>query len=754
MSRVLRVIGTVAAIAAAIPGPHQLPAALLATAANVGAQLTARPPAARGQASGYFIGANNPLPYLMGESYTEGVEVHKRGYGGEVDDVKNPYAFIARVLSCCGPIESMGSTVIDFSTTSLTGSVGSVQEAVGYYESWLYADQQLGERPESDALGGPWGAIPEWGSDYKLSGMAAVGWSLRWSKKGKRFAGAMIPRLGKVPQGVKVYDPRLDDTVPGGSGSCRLGDEATYVYQRNPANQAGTYAHGRYVNGVKVFGVDLGGAAIDLASWIAWANVCDANGWTVNGTIYEPGDKWNNLKRICESGAAQPVLSGGILTFDYQAPRTSLYTVTRDDLADGMVSAQIGRGWKERHNTLVPRYRSPAHQWSYQQAGAVNIAAAVTADGEIKSDERQWDLVTDVDQVTELAIYDLWQRREAGPVRLSLKPHMRDFDPGDCLTLAAELGVHPDGALKAIVRSRSVDPASAVVTIEFEGETDGKHTAALGATGTAPGTVDLPTGEDIDDVIGGGGTVIVAADEAEMLALEVPIGTQVYRSDTGETWFYNGGTSGTIADWTLLAATAAADAADVTFTPAGTIAATDVQAAIEELDDETQTALADKLEADDVGWETVEAWDFAIDGAVASVIATGLDAYDEIRVFARGVTKSDNTTLVLHVSTDGGSTFYTTSGDYKTVDSAGNEGDVSQPRLHNTNATAARTGWAVIAYNNRLPTLPIIASNGDASPRLFTADTSNPIDALRVVPGSLTGTLTNGRITIEGRLAV
>lgn len=501
--KIFKAIGAVAAVAAVIPGPWSPFVAPIAMAAKIGATLTAKKPGAVGQVQGVLVGANNPLPYLMGEAYTEGVEIYRIGFGGKVGKVQNPYAFIPRVLSCCGPIESMGATLVDHEAITLTGSVGSVQAVAsgGYYEDFLFVDQQLGARPESDALAAPagWGTPTGWGSGYKLSGMAAIAWSLLWDKDGQVFGGGQVPPLGKVVQGVKVYDPRLDSTFPGGSGSQRIDDESTWAYSANPALHAATYGYGRKVNSVAVFGCRLFDAdALDLAQVVAWANTCDANGWTVNGTIYEPDDKWNNLKRICEAGGGQPVLRGGVLSFDFQAPRTPLATITRDDLVAAPVTARLGKGWKDRHNTLVPRYRSPDHQWTYQQAEEVAIAAFLTADGEEKTDERQWDLVTDVDQVTELAIYDLWQRREAGPIVLACKPHALWW-AGDCLTLDAELGVHPDGEIDAVVVRRDVDLATGVVLLTLEQESAAKHTAALGETGTAPATPTLPGAADVDE---------------------------------------------------------------------------------------------------------------------------------------------------------------------------------------------------------------------------------------------------------------
>lgn len=508
MSSVFRFIGraagAVASVAQFIPGlqPVAAIAAGIAAVTTIAGQLTAKRPGAIGQVQGFVIGANQPLPYLMGEAYTEGTELYRTGYGGERDDVQNPFAFIPRVLSCCGPIESIGPSLVNYTPVSFSGSVGSVREAIGYYENYMWIDEQLGARPEASALGTPtgWGTPTNWSSAHKCSGFAAVAWSLQWSKKGRRFAGGQIPPLGKVPKGVKVYDPRADSTFPGGSGSQRITDESTWAWSDNPALHALAYAYGRRMNGKPIFGVRLfDTAAINLPQVVAWANVCDANGWSVNGTIFEPADKWNNLKRICEAGGAQPV-PGAVLGFDWQAPRTSLYTVTKNDLS-GPVSASLGKGWRGRHNVLKGRYRSPAHQWGFVQGHEARGEDWIAFDGEEKVDERQFDLVTNEDQCAELITYDLWQRREAGPFRIVCKPHMRIFRPGQCITLGADLGAHPDGAIKVVIRRRSVDPVAGTVTFTCEAETDAKHAAALGTAGTVPPTVDWPTQEEIETAI-------------------------------------------------------------------------------------------------------------------------------------------------------------------------------------------------------------------------------------------------------------
>jgi hypothetical protein len=469
-------------------------AALAATATSVATYATlaatAKKPAAKGAITQLLIGSNLPQPYLMGECYSAGVLVHDVGYGGKVDKVTNPWRFMATVHSCCGPVDGIVQPLADFA------AIGS------YYSGWLNVDTQLGARPEANQLvpgfSGGGASPPGWGADYKLSGFAAIGWGLKFDKDAKRFAGG-VPALGAVWRGVRVYDPRADSTFPGGSGPQRADDEATWSYSRNPALHAGTYAYGRHVNGARVFGVDLGSEGVDFTAVAAWANVCDANGWTVNGVIYEPGDKWNNLKRIAEAGGGEPLFAGGLLTFRWEAPGVVLDTIELDDLADGELSAPAMRPWKDRLNTVVPKFRSPDHRWDYVATDAVIDTAGLAEDGEEKTDERQFDLVTEKDQAAELAAYVVANARETGPFVLPCKTRMIEYRPGDRLELSVDLAAELAVAeRRCVVTGRGVDPATGIVTLTLRTDAVAKHAWALGLEGQAPPVHASPTGEELD----------------------------------------------------------------------------------------------------------------------------------------------------------------------------------------------------------------------------------------------------------------
>lgn len=469
-------------------------ATAVSAAASIGAALTAKPPGARGSITRTIIQSDAPQPYAMGRTYSGGFVRHQVGYGATLKKVPNPYLGIVTVYSGSGPIEEIESLQVDYQAVTFTGGA-----AGGYFSTFMYADTQLGATPESTALVPNFSGMPGWDSSSKLSGYAAVLWNLKFDKEAKRFASG-VPVLGAIVKGVKVYDPTLDSTYPGGSGSHRITDESTWTYSTNPALHALVYAYGRKQNGLPSFGIGLSTEALDLAAFVAWRNVCEDNGWEISGLIYEPADKWQNLKDIYQAGGATPAFSGGKLTVVYQAPRVALDTITVDDIV-GACRIPATRSYGDRINTLVPKYRSEDHNWQYVNSQAVTDAAYVALDGEVKEEERQYNLVADKDHAAQLCAYELAQRREIEPIELLCSMRLRLYGPGDCLTV--DLPRQGLSARKCVVVSRTVDPVARTVQMVLVTETDAKHAYALGQTGTAPPTPALFDTEDADGVASG-----------------------------------------------------------------------------------------------------------------------------------------------------------------------------------------------------------------------------------------------------------
>lgn len=465
-------------------------AGVVAGVAGIGAQLLTKPPPARGSVTETIIDVNPPSPYGMGEGYFGGVLRHKVGYGPTLKKVPNPFLFEAVALCVAGPIAGPIVPQVDFGPVT------------GYYSGWLATDTRLGQRPDT-ALSAPLQANPTgWSTNHRLSGVAAIAWNHKFDKDGKVYASG-LPTRGVVAKWALCYDPRKDSTRPGGSGSHRLGIETTYEWSENPALHAGTYAFGRYVNGKRVIGVGLPDEGIDWEGVAAWANDCQANGWRMFGFVFEGAEndaqrRWQNLRDICIAGGAEPLFSGAVLGFHWHRPRVALDTVTEADLAEGPQEVTAMKSWRDRLNTVRPRYTSPVHNWSLVQAQQVQVASYLAEDGEERAEDIPLNFVKDVDQAAQLAAYWLTNSRELSPITLTLMPRLRAYRPGECLRLQLpELGLDHD----AVILRREFDPASMTVTLTLVTEDPAKHAFALGRTGVAPPTPSLTNSAEDRDTI-------------------------------------------------------------------------------------------------------------------------------------------------------------------------------------------------------------------------------------------------------------
>jgi hypothetical protein len=466
-------IGTIAAIASTTAG-----------VASAASQLTAPKPIARGSPAQVVIDIEPPRPYIVGQVMTGGVMRHDVAYGATLKKVPNPFRWQVRVLSGVGPIQGIVGEYFDFALIDN-----------GYFGGFFNSVQNLGTRPQTTALVPPYGAAPGWTTSSRLSGCAHVGLNFNFDRDGKVFASG-LPIYTALCDGERVYDPRQDSTYPGGSGACRAGVESTYVYNRNPACHAVTYALGRFQNGVRVFGLGQPVDTLDMAAIVDWANDCDANEWTVNMILTEGGTGANlreqrvrNLDDLCAAGGARWYQAGGLLSFDWHRPRLALATLTDDDILDAGGGTDAVQTVRDRMNGVRPQYVSPDHNW--QQITAAEIVGSTyrTEDGGAKLTQvYPLNGVTNAAQAGELAAYAMTDSREIGPMDLQAKASWRFYRPGDCIEIDSSLVAY-DGL--AVINQRSLNPQSLAVSLSLKSETPGKHDFALGRVASPPPTPTL-----------------------------------------------------------------------------------------------------------------------------------------------------------------------------------------------------------------------------------------------------------------------
>lgn len=144
-------------------------------------------------------------------------------------------------------------------------------------------------------------------------------------------------------------------------------------------------------------------------------------------------------------------------------------------------------------------------------------------------------------------------------------------------------------------------------------------------------------------------------------------------------------------------------------------------------------------------WTVAGSWTWSTN--VTEVDFTGLGSYNEIMFVARGVTASASGVRILRVSVDGGSSYYSASGDYQGI---GNDGadNASTGFSHSTSSTAART--LVVHIVNTKGTYKMADVHTTTSIRQLFVASSSDINAVRFT-NSAGGNLTAGTIMLLAR---
>src|SRR3546814_20015331 len=91
------------------------------------------------------------------------------------------------------------------------------------------------------------------------------------------------------------------------------------------------------------------------------------------------------------------------------------------------------QSYRDRLNTILPKYRSADHNWEMTQAEAVTASEYVTEEGAERSAEWPFNFVKDVDQAAQLAAYRLVNGRELPPIELPCMPPLPSVRPAPCL---------------------------------------------------------------------------------------------------------------------------------------------------------------------------------------------------------------------------------------------------------------------------------------------------------------------------------
>jgi hypothetical protein len=437
----------------------------------------------------WTLDPDGPIPFAAGRIGVPGSAVYRKTFGPDL-----MYYGIPSVISGAGPVDGFEGFMADDETVAFDGSGKAISSQ---YAGELWYKNKLGTQPDT-AITSPTGlkngaTLPGWTSAHRLSGKACYMIVMGENSKGTAFPTGEIKPLITL-RGLKVYDPRLDSTYPGGSGSHRLSNPSTWTYSANPILWALKWALGLWEgpNGKGAPQVDyqVGGigaklSGIDVPAFVAAANIADINDWTCAAYPTTDDDKHQVLTGFLQAGGAiYAQRAGKISCIQRAAPRTSIVTVSAYDTA-GPLEIDTAASRIDRINTLRPRFWSEPHRW--QMTALDQEVTAQTyrdEDGGVRPAGIDYPYVTSAVQAAQLAALQIANTREGIAGVIPLKPHLQRIRPGDAFTIT-EAGFVLNG-LKCLCLNTDYDPATGVVRVSFVSETDAKYPFALGQDPTPP----------------------------------------------------------------------------------------------------------------------------------------------------------------------------------------------------------------------------------------------------------------------------
>ncbi|QDK32666.1 DUF1983 domain-containing protein [Sphingomonas sp. IC081] len=494
-------IMTAVGVTAAIAG---ISLATIATVAGVAlmavSMLTMQVPKpdSTGQQLDTKLSAKAPVPVLYGHTATGGTLIYR-----ELSGKKNGKLFMAMALSAAGPIagveyayaNDVGLNFYGNPSSTISMVTATTPSSKKLYRNKLAQRWLPGETPSTTTISQGFGG---YGPAPKNPGLASGhALALVYADYDSDQFPQGLPKMLWTVRGVKVYDPRKDSTYPGGSGSHRLENAATWEFSENPFLCALHWTLGKFENGRKVVGIGAKSSEVDFPAFVRGANVADANGWKCGGVAATSDDKFAVLSTILAAGGGVPIARGAQISCHVNTPLTTTATITAADIVRD-IEIQNSSSLRSRYNTVIPTYREPSQFWEIISGEQVTSSVYVEEDGGFQaSKEVEFTMVQQAAQAHQLATYNLVNSREMLTFTLGLKLRSLSFRVGDAVMVAVpEIAA---GSVKCLVINREYNPSDQVVTLTLKSENDAKHAFALGQSQVAPPTIAL-TGYDPTDM--------------------------------------------------------------------------------------------------------------------------------------------------------------------------------------------------------------------------------------------------------------
>jgi hypothetical protein len=336
--------------------------------------------------------SNSGIPIIYGTRKVGGNIVFM-----ETSGTDNEFLYMIMVLGE-GEIDDITSIFVNDNIVTWSGDLAdNTERTVGSSDSNFYkadptdtdssAESLITVRPhygtDAQTYDTLVGGLTSWTSNHRLRGLSYLALKFKWNSDA--FGG--VPQVHALVKGKKVYNPNLDGSITGGSGSHRKNTSSTWAYSDNPVYQLLDYLR----NTTYGMGIADGYFNSSFADWQTAGDVCD-----VNITPYSGADQIDLMdshavidtsKKAIEN--VKTFLTGcrGLLNYtsgDYkvlvETTGSAAITLTEDNIIGGISISSKNKN--SRYNRVLVAFINPNknYQSDEVQFPPIDDSAEASAD--------------------------------------------------------------------------------------------------------------------------------------------------------------------------------------------------------------------------------------------------------------------------------------------------------------------------------------------------------------------------------------
>ena len=392
--------------------------------------------------------ANSFIPIVYGTRKVGGNIVFLETSGAD-----NQYLYMALVLSE-GEISDITSIFVNDNEVTWSADItDNTQITVNasdtnFYDgaSLITVEPHFGT--DSQTASSLLSTLSSWTSNHRLRGLAYLAIRFEWNRD--KFGS--LPTVQAIVKGKKVYDPRLDSTVTGGSGSHRQNDSTTWEYSDNAVIQLLDYLRDDR------FGMGIADSYFDsnFADWQTASDVCDTQITPYSGAsqidlmnshrVVDTSKKAiDNVKEFVRGCRSYLNFSAGKYKILVETTGSASITLTEDNIIGGISISSKNKN--SRYNRVIVSFINPSKNYQSDTvqfppvdetglASADQFATMQAEDGGLLLEGRfDFSMLTSPYQAQEMAEIILRRSRSSLDVSLKADATALELTVGDIVNI-------------------------------------------------------------------------------------------------------------------------------------------------------------------------------------------------------------------------------------------------------------------------------------------------------------------------------